>query len=67
MARTNEPALFICYSHTDQKYREQFSKFLNTPRLQGITIFSDAAIEPGDDWQKTILEQLQQGRPHWSS
>jgi len=20
--------LFICYSHTDQKYREQFSKFL---------------------------------------
>jgi hypothetical protein len=55
-----EPTLFICYSHTDQKYREQFSKFLKTPRLQGTRIFSDAAIEPGEQWQQTILAQLAQ-------
>src|SRR5262249_19993821 len=60
MAEPTRPTLFICYSHTDQKYREQFSKFLQTDRLkQAVTIFSDAAIEPGDEWQKTILEQLQ--------
>ena len=23
-----DPTLFICYSHTDRGYREQFSKFL---------------------------------------
>jgi serine/threonine protein kinase len=58
---SSKPTLFICYSHTDQKYREQFSKFLQTDRLKGaVTIFSDAAIEPGDEWQKTILEQLRQ-------
>jgi serine/threonine protein kinase len=60
MLQAKEPTLFICYSHTDLKYREQFSKFLQTDRLKGIRIFSDAAIEPGDDWQKIILEQLRQ-------
>jgi serine/threonine protein kinase len=61
MADPNKPTLFICYSHTDQKYREQFSKFLQTDRLKdSVRIFSDAAIEPGDEWQKTILECLRQ-------
>ena len=61
MAEPNRPTLFICYSHTDQKYREQFSKFLQTDRLkEAATIFSDAAIEPGDEWQKTILDRLRQ-------
>jgi len=59
MGDAKKPTLFICYSHTDQKYREQFSKFLQTDRLtEAVTVFSDAAIEPGDEWQKTILEQL---------
>jgi serine/threonine protein kinase len=57
-----EPTLFICYSHTDQRYREQFSKFLQTTRLQGMQIFSDAGIQSGDDWQKVILEQLQRAK-----
>src|SRR5262249_4980810 len=52
--------LFICYSHTDQKYREAFTKFLRTDRLKGITIFSDAAIQPGANWQATIIECLRQ-------
>jgi hypothetical protein len=54
-----EHALFICYSHTDQRYREQFSKFLATVKEQkGVDVFSDAEIKPGDDWQKTIIDNL---------
>ena len=52
-------ALFICYSHTDQRYREQFSKFLQTVKeKQHVDVFSDAEIKPGDDWQKKIVDNL---------
>jgi serine/threonine protein kinase len=54
-----EHALFICYSHTDQKYREQFSKFLVTVKeKQRVDVFSDAEISVGDNWQKTIIDNL---------
>lgn len=62
MAHTAPKTLFICYSHTDQQYREEFSKFLGTANLQGLKIFSDAAIRPGDDWLKTILSQLKEAK-----
>ena len=60
MAEPTQDALFICYSHTDQKYREQFSKFLQAEPLRHVKIFSDAAIKAGDDWYKIILESLQE-------
>jgi serine/threonine protein kinase len=60
MAEPTQDALFICYSHTDQKYREQFSKFLQAEPLRHVKIFSDAAIQAGDDWYKIILERLQE-------
>ena len=51
--------LFICYSHTDQKYREQFSKFLGGGQsLSGMEIFSDAEINPGEKWEDEILDHL---------
>ncbi len=63
MAQSAQPkTLFICYSHTDRQYREEFSKFLETANLQGLKIFSDAAIAPGDEWLKTILSQLEQAK-----
>jgi hemoglobin-like flavoprotein len=55
-----QQVLFICYSHTDQKFREQFGKFLQSDSLKGVTIFSDAVIAPGDEWQRVILEALEQ-------
>ena len=52
-------ALFICYSHTDQRYREQFSKFLMAVKeKRQVDVFSDAEIKPGEDWQKTIVDNL---------
>src|SRR5262249_17159406 len=61
MDDATKPTLFICYSHTDQKYRQQFPKFLDTERIKNsVTVFSDAAIEPGEDWQKRILDALHQ-------
>jgi hemoglobin-like flavoprotein len=61
MAEPTPHRLFICYSHTDQKYREHFSKFLQPQRLQTqMEIFSDEQIAPGAEWQKTIMEALAQ-------
>ena len=60
MAETIQDALFVCYSHTDQKYREQFDKFLQSESLQKLRIFSDAMIRPGEDWQSVILQRLQE-------
>ena len=58
MAAATQDALFVCYSHTDQKYREQFSKFLKADSLRQINIFSDAVIESGDEWQRVIMDNL---------
>jgi Protein tyrosine and serine/threonine kinase/TIR domain len=59
MAEAAKPVLFICYSHTDQKYRERFTKFLDSPALQNMTTFHDAKIQPGEDWLQRILGSLQ--------
>ena len=58
MAASPEQRLFICYSHTDQKYREQFSKFLVGRPVKGVEIFSDAQIKPGAKWEEEILKNL---------
>jgi hypothetical protein len=57
MAESTRQALFICYSHSDEKYREQFDKFLKSESLKNIDIFSDAKVDVGDDWQKVILDR----------
>ena len=53
--------LFVCYSHTDGTYRDRFAKFLKAPALEGkgIEIFSDAKIEPGENWKSEILDALE--------
>src|SRR5262245_5936660 len=55
-----QQVLFVCYSHTDQKFREQFGKYLQPDSLPSVKIFSDAIIAPGDEWQKTFLDALDQ-------
>jgi hypothetical protein len=60
MAEPTPGGLFICYSHTDQKYREQFHKFLQADSLKNVNIFSDVLIEPGQDWEQTIIGHLQE-------
>lgn len=59
MAGSSPQKLFICYSHTDQKYREQFSMFLGGKHIPGMEIFSDADIKAGDRWEDEILKNLQ--------
>ena len=58
MAGPPPQALFICYSHTDQQYREQFSKFLGGKHVAGMEIFSDVDISPGERWEDEILDHL---------
>jgi serine/threonine protein kinase len=55
-----QQALFICYSHTDTSYKNQFDKFLQGGVLRDIfsNIFSDADIRPGEQWQERIADAL---------
>ena len=58
MPGTAQGTLFICYSHIDQKYRQQFEKYLQADILKGLA-FSDTQIAPGDDWLATIKQKLE--------
>ena len=43
MADSREDGLFVCCSHTDQKYREQFTKFLRSESLSRFRL--DVEVE----------------------
>jgi serine/threonine protein kinase len=59
MAQVARDLLFICYSHTDKKYREQFQKYLKADAVtEVIRIWADTEITEGADWQKEIIERL---------
>jgi hypothetical protein len=59
MADAARDLLFICYSHTEPKYRDQFQKYLKADALKGLRIWADTEIEPGADWLKEILKNLE--------
>src|SRR4051794_36394000 len=59
--RITRDSIFICYSHKDVRFREEFEKFARSS-LEGaglsIEMFSDQTIVSGDDWRHTISESL---------
>ena len=60
MPGSQKDVLFVCYSHTDQSYKQRFDKFLKVGTLQDkLEILSDAEIAPGDQWQDQISGYLQ--------
>jgi serine/threonine protein kinase len=59
MSSAAKEILFICYSHTDQSYKQRFDKFLKGGSLhEKMEIFSDADIAPGEEWQAKIVQCL---------
>lgn len=52
--------LFISYAHEDDPYRRELETHLIALKRQGlIKIWSDRAIEAGQEWEKSISEQLE--------
>jgi serine/threonine protein kinase len=59
MSEPKPNCLFVCYSHTDAKYKERFDAFLKGGALkEAMKIFSDADIRPGEDWHRRISDAL---------
>lgn len=53
------PGLFYSYAHEDEDLRDELAKHLKLLERQGIlSSWHDRAIEPGQDWNKEISQQL---------
>ncbi|MDD2270702.1 MAG: COR domain-containing protein [Desulfuromonadaceae bacterium] len=53
-------SLFISYSHKDELYRDELRGALTSyVRKQEIEVWDDTRIEPGQKWEKEILEKLE--------
>jgi len=53
--------IFISYSHSDHKLKEQLVNHLRPLERENlIEVWEDQQIPPGDDWDKTIAKRLDQ-------
>ncbi len=53
--------IFICYASQDLKYKNELLKFLRNPERQGkIKIWQDHVLNPGDDWDDQIKQNLKE-------
>ena len=60
MSTTPPAQFFVSYSHLDRAWREQlFDGPISTP-LGDCPLWTDACIQPGDDWRAVIEQQLAQ-------
>lgn len=51
--------IFISYSHKDNQYRQELEEHLSSlKRRHIIEVWSDCAIELGQEWEKSISEKL---------
>jgi hypothetical protein len=52
--------IFISYSHQDERWRERLLAALApVARQDEIDVWSDAMIQPGEDWRQRIDQQIQ--------
>ncbi len=51
--------IFICYSHKDQEYLERIQVHLKPIKKDGIDLWSDLCIRPGDNWRNEIAGALE--------
>lgn len=58
-AAPGPPGLFYSYAHEDEDLRDELAKHLKLLERQGIlSSWHDRAIEPGQDWNREISQQL---------
>ena len=51
--------IFICYSHADEKFKEEFLKHISGLMRQGvISEWDDRLIDGGADWRTDILDAI---------
>lgn len=52
--------LFISYAHEDDPFRQKLETHLSSLKRQGVVeIWSDRTIEPGQEWEQSISQQLE--------
>lgn len=64
VAHERKCKVFISYSHADSKYLDEGSKtsllsYLKTLEKEGVELWVDRGIRPGDYWDKTIRENIE--------
>src|SRR5262245_50228956 len=56
-------AVFISYSHKDEKWKDRLLKQLEVLELQGyLDVWTDRKIEPGGDWYKKIQSAMEMAK-----
>ena len=58
-ARSTQQKVFISYSHTDVKWFERLKVHLTPLEREGIIVWDDTKIVPGDHWKEAISEALE--------
>jgi hypothetical protein len=57
------PAIFISYSHVDEKWKERLVKQLKVLEIEGaLEVWDDRRIEAGDDWLPEITREMERAR-----
>ena len=61
MAKNNGLSVFLSYSHKDEQYLDELRPHLANLVEEGLAdVWHDRAIAPGEEWEQTILEALEQ-------
>ncbi len=58
-AHSTQQKVFISYSHTDVKWLERLKVHLTPLEREGIIVWDDTKIVPGDLWKEAISEALE--------
>ena len=57
------PAIFISYSHVDEKWKERLVKQLKVLELEGaLEVWDDRRIAAGDDWLPAITQEMERAK-----
>jgi hypothetical protein len=59
----NPPAIFISYSHADEKWKDRLVKHLKVLELEGeLEVWDDRRIDAGDDWLPEITREMERAK-----
>jgi TIR domain len=57
------PAVFISYSHVDEKWKDRLVKQLRVLEIEGaLEVWDDRRIAAGDDWLPEITREMERAR-----
>jgi serine/threonine protein kinase len=63
MSESRREQVFISYAHQDVQWREEFERMLAPARERGLLdVWSDGAIEAGENWAQNIQRALARAR-----